>query len=224
MAKAPQKDFQSEFERIIRDRDDGGSLRTLLKRVQARGFGQDYVIWLLGTVTDRAFLKRLQRQWDTIQRDLPFTGKRLPGLAERTEHLARDLELTFGHKLLSPHPEAKRLLAFAASLRSEASKIRRFPKPKLGKVFSYRALHSHIPAALLCLGLRVGNKDNLGISFTDAERLLWYANFARGRHIEAADKSLKRGFGRFMKSAAGKLFLFTLATKLRYRRLAAAMS
>lgn len=223
MAKAPQKDFQGEFERIIQDRDDHGNLRMLLKRVEARGFGRDYVVWLLGIVTHPEFLRRLQRRWDEIQDDLPFSGKRLAGLAGRTEHLARDLERTFGHKLLSIHPEAKRLLAFAASLKAEASNIRRFPKPKLGKVLSYKALHSHIPTALLCDGLRVGNKDGRGISSADAERLLWYANFARGTNL-AADKSLKREYNHFMKSAAGKLFLSVLATKWRYRRLAAAMA
>lgn len=223
---AQQKHFQDRFEGIIPKEP---VLCDVLKRVEAQGFNRSYVISLVGYATDPSFLKKLRKQWGTIQNDLPFSGKRLSGLAKRTEHLAHDLEWTFRHTLLAPHPKVKRLLDLAASLRAEASHIRRFPKPKLGKVLSYKALHSHIPTALVCAGLRVGNK---GASFADVGILLWYANFARGKQPgERADKSIKREYNRFRKSLAGKLFLFSLATNGlplahsgRHRRLAAAMA
>jgi hypothetical protein len=80
--------------------------------------------------------------------------------------------------------------------------VRKFPRPRIAKLFSNKSLWKHVPISLLCRLLDVPKN----CSYSEAERLLWYGFLARGVEQKAADRGLERELRRFEKSPAGEMF------------------
>jgi hypothetical protein len=116
------------------------------------------------------------------------------------------MEEVFGNPLYAPLSKSQRLTEIARLLKTEAVTVRRFPRARIAKLFSNKSLWKHVPLALLCRLLDVPET----CSYTEAEKLLWYASLARGIEKQAVDRGLEREVRRFEKSPAAKLFHYML--------------
>jgi hypothetical protein len=194
--------FASQFEKMLAKEKEAARL---VKDIVARGVGRTELIFLLHWATSPDAHHSFTKSYANLKDRLPSRRKTF-ALAAGMERLAREMEEVFGHPFYAPLSESQRLAEIARLLRTEAVTVRRFPRPRIAKLFSNKSLWKHVPLALLCRLLDVPKT----CSYSEAEKLLWYAFLARGIVPKAVDRGLERQVRRFERSPAGKLLHYAL--------------
>jgi hypothetical protein len=190
--------FAVRFEKMLLKEKEAASI---VEGTVSRGIRREDLIFLLDWATNPSVAQSFQKSYVKIKYQLP-SKKRTSAVAARMEHLAREIEEIFSHPLYAPFFKSQRLTEIVKALRTEAVIVRKFPRPRIAKLFSNKSLWKHVPISLLCRLLDVPKT----CSYSKAERLLWYGFLARGAEQNAADRGLERELRRFEKSPAGKLF------------------
>jgi|SRR6516165_6115588 hypothetical protein len=195
--------FAVRFEKMLLKEKEAARL---VEGTVSRGIKREDLIFLLDWASSPHVAKSLQKSYVKIKNRLLPSRKRTSAVAARMEHLARDIEEIFSHPLYGLLSKSKRLIEIAQVLRTEAVTVRKFPRPRIAKLFSNKSLWKHVPTSLLCRLLDVPKT----CPYSEAERLLWYGFLAREVEQRAADRGLERELRRFEKSPAGKLFYYLL--------------
>jgi hypothetical protein len=191
-----------KFEKMLGKESEAAGL---VAKIVAQGTRRQDLISILEWVTDPKVDRKLR--WVSVKaKNLVPSKKLVSGLAARMEHLGRDMQVVFQHLVFAVHPESQRFLKLAKKVKAEALAVRRFPRPNVGKLLSHRSLWKHLPGTLMCIALKVPST----LSYSEAEKLLWYALLARGREGKAVDRGLEREQHRFRQSRAGELFSLLL--------------
>jgi len=194
--------FAVRFEKMLLKEKEAARL---VQGVVSRGIKRGDLIFLLDWATSPNIAQGFQKSYVKIKNRLP-ARKRTSAVAARMEHLAREIEEIFSNPLYALPSKSQRLTEIAQLLRTEAVTVRKFPRPRIAKLFSHKSLWKHVPISLLCRLLDVPKT----CSYSEAERLLWYGFLARGVEQKAADRGLERELKRFAKSPAGELFHYML--------------
>lgn len=194
--------FAVRFEKMLLKEKEAARL---VHGTVSHGIKREDLIFLLDWATSPNVAQGFQKSYVKIKNRLP-SRKRISSVAARMEHLAREIEEIFSNPLYALFSKSQRLTEIAQVLRTEAVTVRKFPRPRIAKLFSYKSLWKHVPSSLLCRLLDVPKT----CSYSEAERLLWYGFLARGVEQMGADRGLERELRRFEKSPAGKLFHDTL--------------
>jgi hypothetical protein len=194
--------FAVRFEKMLLKEKEAARL---VEGTLSRGITREDLIFLLDWATNPNVAQGFQKSYVKIKNRLP-SRKRTSALAARMEHLGREIEEIFGNPLYALPYKSRRLTEIAQVLRTEAVTVRKFPRPRIAKLFSNKSLWKHVPISLLCRLLDVPKT----CSYSEAERLLWYGFLARGVEQRATDRGLERELRRFEKSPAGDLFHYVL--------------
>jgi hypothetical protein len=194
--------FAVRFEKMLLKEREAARL---VEGTVSRGIQREDLIFLLDWATSPYVAQGFQKSYLKIKNRLP-SRKRTSAVAARMEHLAREIEEIFSHPFYAVLSKSQRLTEIAQVLRTEAITVRKFPRPRIAKLFSNKSLWKHVPISFLCRLLDVPKT----CSYSEAERLLWYGFLAREVEQRAADRGLERELRRFEKSPAGKLFYYLL--------------
>jgi len=194
--------FAAQFEKTLQKEKEAARL---FAGIVASGIRREDLIFLLAWATDPHVDRSFTKSYAKFRDGLP-SRKKTSELAAQMERLARDIEEVFGHPLNAMLSKSQHLTEIARLLRTEAVTVRKFPRPKIARLYSNKSLWKHVPIALLCRLLDVPKTW----SYSDAEKLLWYAFLARGTEQRAVDRGLEREVRRFEQSPASKLFHFVL--------------
>jgi hypothetical protein len=194
--------FAVRFEKMLLKEKEAARL---VQGTVSRGIKREDLIFLLDWATSPNVAQGSQKSYVKIKNRLP-SRKKTAAVAARMEGLAREIEEIFSNPLYAVLSKSQRLTEIAQVLRMEAVTVRKFPRPRIAKLFSHKSLWKHVPISLLCRLLDVPKT----CSYSEAEKLLWYGFLACGVEQRSADRGLERELKRFEKSSAGKLFHYML--------------
>jgi len=197
--------FASQFEKMLMKEREAADL---VKKILAHGVGRTELIFFLQWATDPNVDRTAGKSYEKIKRWLP-SRKKTSALAARMERLAHEMEVVFSHPFYAVLSKSQKLIEIARLLRTEAVTVKSFPRPRTAKLLSNKSLWKHVRLALLCRLLDVPK----AFSYSETQKLLWYAFHARGIEPKAVDRGLEKEVRLFERSLAGKLFYVVLRTE-----------
>jgi hypothetical protein len=124
--------FAAQFEKMLMNEREAAGL---VKDILARGVGRTELLFLLHWATSSSVDRSFKKSYEKIKGGLP-SRKKTSALATRMERLAQEMEEVFGNPLYAPLSKSQRLTEIARLLKTEAVTVRRFPRPRIAKLFS----------------------------------------------------------------------------------------